>query len=167
MPFNAQLSSVENNNVETKRGIFRNKTNPPAQIVRPKLTNVIPMKPDRRKFQSKIFNRKEKPTESNFSVKRSQSYTLSGKMSENIMERPTRLRQESIISDSSQMDYYRTKNSAWNGSDTRPVMKDSADLSKNLIVNSVHSIMYQMEHLKVNNKSTTSDVESLFQKGKV
>lgn len=168
MPLNQQpnIGFIEPNNTQTKRGIFKNKTHPPVQIVRPKLSNnVIPMKPDRRKFQSKILNRKEQPKESHSEVKRPTTFSLNEQISKNLVD-------QNVVS---QMDCLRMNNFTSNGSDhfasngsaCQTIMKDSYSQSNTFAVNSVHSLLYPMEHLSngvIRNdnvkKSATSDIET-------
>lgn len=158
MPFTQQPSTsfVETNNTQTKRGIFRNKTYPPTQIVRPKLTNnVIPMKPDRRKFQSKILNRKDQPTELHSEIKRSHTFLLNDQISKNIVDKPSNAHGNVC----SQLDCSQINNSASKRSDIKTAMKESFNQSSNFVVTAVHSLRSQMEHINVK-KLTTSNAET-------
>lgn len=160
MPLNVESNSdlVETNNTQTKRGIFRSRTQPPAPLARSKLlsNNAIPMKPNRKKVASKILNHNDPTTESNSKMTRSQSSAVDEEIFTNVVEKPSfrllmgediltnvveksfRLVQDNRLSNSSQVNNYASKGNA-----IRPTMKDSREQSKNSVVNSVRSLLLQ------------------------
>lgn len=139
---------VDANDTQTKRGIFRSRTLvPPSQIVRTKLSsNPMPTKPNRNKFQSKILNRKDRPTESEVKGKRSQPIAVK-EVTSKVVEKPSvRLFEEHFLSTGSQ------------GQD--PSIIDSCVKSQNLVENSVQSLLFHIEHCQVD-KTTISVSKTL------
>lgn len=153
MPLNSDL--VDANNIQTKRGIFRGRTQPPAQIVRSKLpSNAVPMKPNRKKFQSKIVNRKDPvPPESKSKIVKPKF--VDGEIVPNVVEKPSiHLLQDSFVSNMSQ---------SWKSSEVQTFIQDSCEESQNFVVNSVHSLVFKMEHSQLD-QTAVSDAKMLLPK---
>lgn len=149
MPFNVNSNAVDANNVQTKRGIFRSRTQPPpaAQPVRSKLSSNVAMKANRKKIQSKVLNRKDPSTEPDLKIKRSSTF-ITDEIASNVVEKPSiQLVQDSLISNVSQ---------TLQASDVvQTLLKDSCEQSQSMVVNSVHSLVFRMENCKLQQTTTT------------
>lgn len=159
MPFNVNSNAVDaKNNVQTKRGIFRSRAQPPppAQPVRSKLSSNVPMKANRNKIQSKVLNRKDPSTEPDLKVRRSSTFTTD-EIASNVVDKPfIQLVQDSSISNVSQ--------TLQASEVVQTMIKDSCEQSQCMVVNSVHSLVFRMENCKLEQRTTVSNSKTLLTK---